>query len=205
MAAEVIRVDDPEEVVSVLAEAFRDYPVMRFVLGPSRADDAADLRKLVRFFVMNRVLRDEYLFGVKADRGLEAVATMSRIGPPDVGLGSVSFALADLKERTWADLGADARERYAAFSAACAPFVPTKRHLHLNMIGVRDRVRGTGRARVLLDHVHAFSRSDSGSEGVSLSTEKPENVLLYQHVGYAVVGHAVVAPELETWALYRPD
>jgi hypothetical protein len=204
MAAEVIRVDDPEEVVDVLTEAFRDYPVMRFVLGPERDDYAGDLRKLVRFFVMNRVLRDEYLFGVRGDLGLEAVATTSRLGTPPAGPGTAA-ALDELKRRAWADLGADAGERYAAFSAACAPFVPSQPHLHVNMLGVRDRVRRTGRARMLLDHVHAFSRDDPRSAGVSLSTEVPENVLLYEHVGYVVVGHAIVSPELETWALYRPD
>jgi hypothetical protein len=205
LATEVIRVEDPEEVVSVLAEAFRDYPVMRFVLGPGRPDYGRDLMTLVRFFVMNRVLRDEYLFGVRGDRGLEAAATMSRLGTPRSGPGAAARSLEELKTRTWADLGAEARDRYEAFGAACAPFVPTGPHLHLNMIGVRDRVRGTGRARVLLDHVHAFSRNDPRSDGVSLSTEKAENVPLYQHVGYVVVGHAVVSPELETWALYRPD
>ena len=38
MSARVIRVDDPDEVVDVFCEAFRDYPVMRFTLGPDRAD-----------------------------------------------------------------------------------------------------------------------------------------------------------------------
>jgi GNAT superfamily N-acetyltransferase len=206
MAAEVIRVDDPEEVVDVLTEAFRDYPVMRYVLGPRRADYDTDLRKLVRFFVMNRVLRDEDLFGLRGDGGLEAAATTSRLGTPAPSSSPAAMAaLADLKQRTWGELGDDARERYEAFSAACAPFVPAKPHLHLNMIGVRDRVRRRGRARVLLDHVHALSRNDPASDGVSLSTEKPENVPLYEHVGYVVVGHAVVSRELETWALYRPD
>jgi hypothetical protein len=52
--------------------------------------------------------------------------------------------------------------------------------------------------------VHALSRDDPESGGVSLSTENPRNVALYEHVGYVVRGHAIVSPELETWALYRP-
>ena len=199
MRPEVIRVDDPDEVVDVLCDAFRDYPVMRFVLGSSRSAYDTDLRTLVGLFVMSRALRGEHLFGVMGDSRLEAAAIVSRPGAP------MPPALAALREDVWAKLGADARSRYEAFVAACAPFEPSKPHMHLNMIGVRKSVRRTGRARLLLDHVHAFSRADAASEGVSLTTEHPDNVLLYEHVGYVVVGHSVVSNELETWSLYRPD
>ena len=196
---EVVRVEDPQEVVDVLCDAFHDYPVMRFVLGPARSDYDADLRTLVGLFVMSRVLRGEYLFGLRTDGGIEAAAVVSRPEVPSPP------ALAALREEVWAELGTEARSRYESFSAACAPFQPTKPHLHLNMIGVRKQVRRAGRGRIMLDHVHAFSRADSSSNGVSLTTENPENVLLYEHVGYVVMGHSVVAPELQTWALYRPD
>jgi len=199
MPGEVIRVDDPDRVVDVLCDAFRDYPVMRFVLGPARSDYDAALRTLVGLFVMSRALRGEHLFGVMGEGGLEAAAIVSRPGAP------MPPSLAALREEVWAKLGAEAHGRYEAFAAACTPFQPTKPHLHLNMIGVRKRVRRTGRARLLLDHVHALSRADPSSEGVSLTTEHPDNVLLDEHVGYVVTGHAVVSPELETWSLYRPD
>jgi GNAT superfamily N-acetyltransferase len=199
VASRVIEVGDPDEVVDVLAEAFHDYPVMRFALGLGRADYGRDLRTLVGFFVMSRALRGEYLFGVRAPggTGLEAAAIVSRPGAPSPP------ALVALREEVWTALGAEARARYEAFAAACAPFVPREPHLHLNMIGVRRGAQGSGRGRLLLDHVHALSRDDPRSSGVSLSTENPRNVALYQHVGYVVRGHAAVSPELETWALYR--
>jgi ribosomal protein S18 acetylase RimI-like enzyme len=199
MSTRVISVDDPDDVVDVLCEAFHDYPVMRFVLGSGRPDYDRDLRTLVGLFVMSRALRGEYLFGVRTeDRRLEAAAIVSRpgtSGPP---------ALAALREEVWAALGGESRARYEAFVAACAPLEPTGPHLHLNMIGVRRGAQRSGRARLLLDHVHALSRDDPESGGVSLSTENPRNVALYEHVGYVVRGHAIVSPELETWALYRP-
>jgi GNAT superfamily N-acetyltransferase len=199
MSGRVIAIDDPDEVVGVLCEAFHDYPVMRFVLGRGRADYDRDLRTLIGLFVMSRALRGEYLFGVPGEGGLEAAAIVSRPGTPSPP------ALVALREEVWTALGADARARYDAFVAACSPLEPTGPHLHLNMIGVRRRAQRGGRGRLLLDHVHALSRDDPGSRGVSLSTENPRNVALYEHVGYAVKGHAVVAPELQTWALYRPD
>jgi hypothetical protein len=44
-----------------------------------------------------------------------------------------------------------------------------------------------------------------GVEGVSLTTEYPANVPLYERVGYTVVGHAVIAPGLETWGFFRSN
>jgi ribosomal protein S18 acetylase RimI-like enzyme len=202
MSAHVTAIDDPDEVVDVLCEAFRDYPVMRFVLGAGRADYERHLRTLIGFFVMSRALRGEYLFGVRAaggSTGLDAAAIVSRPGMPSPP------ALLALREQVWASLGADARARYEAYSGACAPLVPTGPHLHLNMIGVRGSAQGSGRGRLLLDHVHALSRYDDRSSGVSLATENPRNVALYEHVGYEVTGHAIVSPDLETWALYRED
>ena len=65
--------------------------------------------------------------------------------------------------------------------------------------------RGTGQGRALLDHVHAMSAAHPQSPGVSLSTEVPGNVPMYEHFGYRVVGSARVAPELTTWVMFRRD
>lgn len=116
---------DAPEVVAVLAEAFRDYPVMRFVLGVGDNGDDADhdarLRTLIGFF----------------------------------------------------------------------------------MIGVRGAHRGDGLGRLLLHAVHDHARERPGCRGVSLTTENPANVPLYQYFGYDLVAHAEVAPGLESWGFFR--
>lgn len=78
-------------------------------------------------------------------------------------------------------------------------------HLHLNMVGVRQRARGQGLGRMLIEQVHLLSRKDAESKGVTLNTEDANNVSLYEHLGYKLVGHTTVAPELETWGFFRPD
>jgi GNAT superfamily N-acetyltransferase len=108
-----------------------------------------------------------------------------------------------LREAVWADLGNAARARYEAFGRAWEPLDAREPHIHLNMIGVRRACRGRGFARVLLDHVQEMSRRTEGSRGVSLTTEDPGNVPMYEHVGYEVVAHARIAPELETWSMFR--
>lgn len=185
--------------VAVLAAAFHDYPVMRFVLGaPPDYDER--LARLVGFFAEARLLRGDRILGLHDDAGaLVAVALVTLPGdrPPPA-------ELTERREALWRELGAAARDRYEAFSAATAPFAVEGPHHHLNMIGVRPALAGRGHARPLLDEVHRMADADPGSCGVTLSTESPRNVGLYEHVGYRLLGHARVAAELETWSFFRP-
>ena len=194
----IVTADRHAEVASVLTEAFRDYPVMQFVLG-HEGDYDRRLETLVHFFTTARVLRDEIMLAVEDDAGPVAAALVSypdRPSPP---------ALAEVRERTWESLGSAARERYESFGHAAGAFDPDRPHIHLNMIGVRDRGRGSGLARQLLDHVHGLSADDPSSTGVSLTTEDPANVSLYRHFGYEIIGHERLGPGLETWGFFRPD
>jgi len=76
-------------------------------------------------------------------------------------------------------------------------------HHHLNMIGVRRAQLHRGLARTLLEAIHAAAGADPESTGVSLTTERADNLKFYERFGYSVAGHARVDPELETWGLFR--
>lgn len=196
---EVLGSGDVPDVVSVLAEAFFEYPVMRFVLGAG-SDYGARLDELVTFFVKARVLRGEVLLGVRSPGGLGAAALVSHPGrgenPPE---------LATLREETWARLGPGPRARYEAFGSAVAAFEVPAPHIHLNMIGVRRSAQGQGLGRALLDMVHGLSDSDEVSTGVTLSTEVESNVPLYEHFGYGVIGSTEVESAFTSWTMFRPD
>ena len=190
--------DRTPDIVSVLCEAFRDYPVMRWVLSDS-ADYDTGLRRLVGFFTASRVHRDEPMLGARRGGTLTGVALLSRPerkSPP---------GLAALREETWSELGRDARARYETFGAAAGSIEIDVPHVHLNMLGVRDAARGTGVARSLLEAVHALSAADASTTGVSLTTETPKNVPLYEHFGYRVVGEADVAGTFTSWTMFRAD
>lgn len=191
---------DVPAVGDVLTEAFADYPVMRFVLGPDAQNYERKGRMLIRFFVMARLLRGEYVLGIGDRANLDGAVLVSR---PSVAISLTE--LAELRERVWAEIGAEARARYEAFGAACAQFGVKAPHIHLNMVGVRRRAQGKGLGRRLIEHVHLLSRDDPESEGVTLNTEDPKNVPYYEHLGYRIVGHTTVAPELGTWVFFRPD
>jgi ribosomal protein S18 acetylase RimI-like enzyme len=195
-----IRPVEAHRVVSVLAEAFADYPVMRHVIGSAGEDYPRRLERLVGFFVMARALRDEPMLAIPDGADLAAAMTMSfpDRGPEPAGLGA-------LRAEVWADLGAEARARYERCGEVWATLDVQDPHVHVNMIGVRRAFQGTGLARRLLDEAQAVSRTTPGSRGVSLTTEDPRNVELYRRVGYEVVGHARVTPDLESWGLFRRD
>ena len=185
-------------VVDVFTDAFSDYPVMRYVLGPAEPYEER-LRRLVELFVSSRAYRNEPMLGLRDDSGaLVGAATMTlprSADPPAL--------LLDLREVVWGELGPDARARYDAFATATQQFAVPEPHYHLNMIGVRRAYQGRGLARTLLQAVHDIAGSDDTSSGVTLTTEHPPNVRLYEHFGYRVRGHARVGDSLESWTLYR--
>ena len=192
--------EDVPEVTRVLCEAFYDYPVMRYVLGGHADDYEGRLSTLIHFFVMARVLRNEKLLGTMDGEGLAATALVSY-----PGRRKAPAELLALRDEEWDELGPESRSRYEAFGTACAPFEVEVPHIHLNMIGVSQASQGSGLGRRLMDHVHLMSHEDVSSQGVTLTTEDPANVPLYEHFGYKLVGHARLSPAMGTWGFFRPD
>lgn len=199
MSVTVLSSAHTENAVGVLCDAFSDYPVMRYVLGPT-APYAERLRTLIGLFVTARVLREDLVLGVVDGAG--HVAAVALVTLP--GERPTPHALEIRREAVWQELGAAERNRYDAFGEASHSFAVEAPHHHLNMIGVRPSHLGQGLARALLGYVHDLAEADPGSCGVTLSTETRRNVGLYEHFGYRRLGHARVAENLETWAFYRP-
>jgi ribosomal protein S18 acetylase RimI-like enzyme len=196
---EVLDAADTADAVSVLCETFADAPVMRFVLG-SRDRFAARLEKLVTFFVLARMLREEPLLGIRSPEGLDAAALVSypgrRDSPPELG---------ELREELWAELGDRVRARYEAFGRAADPLTVGDPHIHLNMIGVRRAAQGRGLGRAVLRAVHEISARDPVSTGVSLVTSREANVSLYRHFGYDLLGRVDLEESFSVWGFFRPD
>ncbi len=199
MHLRVVPPDRSDTLLTVLCDAFFDYPVMRYVLG-SAPDYPTRLHRLVRLFVAARCSPKGLLLGAHDAEGSMLAAAVIDL-PGDRTLSPTFEAQ---REETWEALGRDAQRRYEAYGVASHEFDHGAHHHHLGLIGVRASAQGSGLGRVLLEHLHARADADPGSAGVSLTTELPRNVGLYQHFGYEVTGHARVSGELETWAFFRP-
>lgn len=188
-----------EEVVDILCESFSEYPVMKFVLGETD-DYEVKYRKLIRFFVQNRFLKNEYVFGVGAPGNILGVTLISIPYK-----SSTSPELDALKVKIWDELGDEAKSRYELFGSQCGQFDVDTPQLHLNMIGVRKQHQNMGLGKLLLTHAHQLAAEDKKATGISLSTEVPQNVSLYEHFGYKMMGNANIADAFITWNFFRPN
>lgn len=187
-------------VIEVLCDAFRDYPVMRYVLAESEGEYAENLSTLIGFFVSARVWRREPMMGIREGTEIVAAAIMT---PP--GQRAAPRELLNHRERVWRQLGDEAMARYEYLGGVWPRVGVSVPNLHLNMIGVRRSKAGLGLGRALLEEVHRMSADDPESTGVSLTTETSANVPFYEHWGYQLVGHERLADDLETWGFFRPD
>ena len=188
------------EVIDVLVEAFADYPLMQFVLGPDGESYPSKLNTLIHLFVTRRVMMGDRLLGVGESHDLDGAALVSRpsntVDTPEIR---------ELHAEAWGKLGEDVRARYQQFADATKAFDVEVPHIHLNMIGTRRRVRGHGLGRQMLESVHELSLNDPESTGVSLTTENEGNIELYKYFGYKVVGEQEVVPGVQTWGFFRRD
>jgi GNAT superfamily N-acetyltransferase len=186
--------------IDVLVDSFLDYPVMRHVIDRSAPDYPRHLRALIGLFVGARISCGDPILAVESEGTPVAVATLTL---PNGGSPGPEWD--SLRESVWTELGGAARTRYEAFSDAWNTFGSDTRHYHVNMIGVLRGYQGRGLSRVLLDEVHRRSLNDPDSSGVSLSTEAPENVELYEHLGYSVTATVPIGAGIQTWGFFRPD
>ena len=74
MIVEKLNRSDKEEAVRVLASAFYDYPVMRYVLKSTGEKYESDLKALMGFFCESRLTREFPLLGIRNDSNLVAAA-----------------------------------------------------------------------------------------------------------------------------------
>lgn len=197
--ADVPTADDPA-VVAALADAFGDYPTLRYLIGPAEASYRARLEALLAFFVAARRARGEPVLGVRAAGAWAAVALASL---PDAA--APPGALDAVRERTWALLGADARARYEDLGARWRALAAAAPHVHLNLVGVRAAHRGQGLGAALVRAVVARAAAHPTARGVSLTTETEANVGFYRALGFDELGSVDVAPGLRSWVLYRPS
>jgi len=98
MGVTALAFDNVVEIVSVLTDAFRDYPVMRWTLGADAPSLGAPydvrLHRLVQLFVSGRGYRNEPMMGVRDERGvLVGAAVMSLPSPPELMISSWSWGL----------------------------------------------------------------------------------------------------------------
>ena len=194
---------DPErapEAVGVLCDSFRNYPVMRYMIGEQGDRYDRFLERLIDIFVSGRVLRGDPILAIEEAGRAVAIATITRPGGP-----ATHPHVEAARDALLLGLDPEAKVRSEALVSAWRRMALDVPQYHVNMLGVLATHAGRGLGGRLLREVHEMSRLDPGSTGVSLTTEDPKNVPLYQHCGYEVVSHDRITADLETWGFFRRD
>lgn len=182
---------DAGQLTDILSEAFRNDPVMNWVLGGPNAISAV-FGTMIRHVYLPR--GRSYLIGDEgATLWLDHDANKSI--PPLAGLG--------LMARAVLAGGPGVPTRASAVEAAMTAHKPDTPHLYLFSIGVRDRARGQGIGAALMDSV--LADCDARGQSVYLENSNPPNHAFYASRGFETqsVFHASEgAPPLE--AMWRP-
>lgn len=185
-------------VARVLADAFRDYPYMSWVLEAAGTDYEARLEVLTLFMVDVRYAGGHPVLGIRESGRLVGAATVESPEPAEHPR-QVERLLAGLRR----DLGDVAFERMALYEARAHLGRPEKPVHHLDMLAVAPQSQGRGYGGRLVEAVKDLARVHPTSVGVGLNTEVASNAALYEHLGFAVVGEADIGP-LHTWSMFWP-
>lgn len=189
---------EKEQAVDILASAFFDYPVMRYILKDSDQLYGDHLEALLGLFCETRLTREWPLLGVEAESKLVAIAGVNEpiIKPWPQQLQTIYEELKNT-------IGSQAIMRLEHYDHIAHE--PESPHYYLGIIAVHPDSQGQGYARKLIDEIQRMSESEPVSTGVSLSTENPQNVSIYEHMGFEVFAKSQVFDDLYTWGLFRAN
>ncbi|MCR6690466.1 GNAT family N-acetyltransferase [Cellulomonas sp.] len=179
---------DAPAVRTVLARAYHDNPLMRWVLPDERTRDDAcaawlgpSVDRYVALGGVDVLVEDDEVVAAAAWRepGLDAQHPVLRTLPTGPGV---------LAALVGPERAADVLARLGA-AAAWAPAVPAP---YLNYLAVRPEQQGAGLGARLLEH--RLRRYDAVGVPTWLGTTDPRNVPFYARLGFAVVGEVELTP-----------
>ncbi|MFJ5832214.1 GNAT family N-acetyltransferase [Streptomyces sp. NPDC093089] len=183
-------IDDAPMVGRTLASAFGDDPMMRWFF-PDAATRETDLG---RYFT-TLFTRQYGLHGVCERTGSAAAFWVSPEG------ADKAVPDAETIQELVAILGDRAPVFREAVTAA-AEHGPTEPHWYLAVIGADPAARGRGHGSALLRS--GLAKADAAGMPVYLESSKPDNLPVYEHFGFTVVGEFALpggGPTL--WAMKR--
>ena len=195
MKIEKLTRDEKSLVVDALVDAFHDYPVMRFALHSQGNEFEKDIRTLIGFYCEARFAKDGHVLAIREGNEFAAIALIDEA--IHKRWPTLTQELALLKEQ----IGESAFQRIQMYENTTAKLEPQAPHYFLGMIAARPRYQGKGYGGALLRRVQELSANDPASTGVCLSTERQDNVSLYERFGYKVIGEVDVA-DMHSWCMF---
>lgn len=182
-------------LATLLARAFRDYPLLHWLLGP-RAYDKAAHSTLFRI-----VLGVPGAEKFKVERSADGAGVAIWLSATDLPLFSSSQA----RKAFWLfrrELGKDVASRLVQFYMASERWHPEFDYDYLFLLGVEPVRQGQGVGSAML--ANHFRDSDRKGRCTMLETSDPANLLFYKRLGYEVIRQYVIAIGAPpTWVVAR--
>ena len=190
---------DAPAVRTLLARAFADDPLMRWMFPAPRFPDAPARAEAIAAYVGLHVER--YLTalsgGLVVERDGEVTAAALWRGPDeDLATPGVLPTAGGLLT---ALIGAEHVATVAAGFAAERAVRPAGPHAYLHYLGVDAAHRGRGDARRLVDA--GLARASAAGVPALVETTNPTNVPLYEHLGFAQVASVPLGDGPTVWIL----
>jgi ribosomal protein S18 acetylase RimI-like enzyme len=187
---------DSEGIGEVLAEAFIDYPWIRWAFG--EAPDAERLRALYRLNAGVAGAERRAAWVAEHDGDVVAAACWDRPDAPPLSPATEKLLTTELP----ALLG-DAAARLLEAENHIARALPAHPHWLLGCVGTSPAWRGRGLASAVI--AAALREVDAQGAVAVLETSSPSNVRLYARLGFAVTAELDPpggAPHV--WVMQRP-
>ena len=183
---------DRTAVCAMLADAFQDDPVMRFIFP-----DAADRRRrLPRFFA---ILHDgDGAHGARFVTPGGEAATLWRAP----GQGHLRWAEKLRHGLPWLHAAGFNLPRALAVSAASDANHPDEPHWYLHIAGCAPSRQGKGFGRAAIQS--GLDRADGDGVAAYVETANETNLPLYERLGFAVTHQWAVPNGPAHWSLLRP-
>ena len=196
---EVVDVDRSryEETAALIALAFAEDPLFRYLSGARGAAYRRHVRALVEMEVALHLAGGQPLYSILQGGSLVGVAVVEEPGARRAYGAGISM-LAQL----WRQTGPLVLLRSLRHLLRIATQRPREPHHRLSLIAVHPQAQGQGYGKALLTEVHAQVEAHPISRGTALDTENPRNVPLYEHFGYRVT-HQTAAKPLTIWSMFR--
>jgi len=190
--------DSLDEAVEVLALAFENAPLIRYLLLHQGTVYFSRIREFFRFACEIRLDLGWPLIGTTDNNQLTGVACISI---PEKSDWPTSLVKKYKKLKSF--VGTESVNRLERFSNFSDRYTLKQPHYYLSVIGIHPDFQGCGFGRVLLDTIHEMSESHPTSTGVYLETANPVNVPLYEHFGYQLVSKDKFDDILDVWYMFR--